>query len=50
MLEKQHYPADAIDTSYVDDVCMVQLSQTVSEANIHLEERTEQHLKNGAPL
>jgi len=50
MLEKQHYPADAIDTSYVDDVCMVQLSQTVSEANIHLEERTEQHLKNGTPL
>jgi len=50
MLEKQHYPADAIDTSYVDDDCMVELSQTVSEANIHLEERTEQHLKNGAPL
>jgi len=49
ILEK-HYPADAIDTSYVDDVCMVQLSHTVSEANIHLEERTEQHLENGALL
>jgi len=38
MLKKQHCPADAIDTSYVDDVCMVQLSHTVSEANVCLEE------------
>jgi hypothetical protein len=50
MLEQQHYLDDAIDTSYVDDVCMVQLSHTVSEANIRLEERTEQHLEHGAPL
>ena len=50
MLEKQHYTADAIDTSYVDDVCMVQLSHTVSKANVCLEERTEQHLENGTPL
>jgi len=44
MLEKQHYPANAIDTSYVDDVCMIQMSYTVSRADKHLEERTEQHL------
>jgi len=50
MLEKQHYPADAIDTSYVDDVCMIQMSHTVSRANKHLEERTEQHLENGVRL
>jgi ribonuclease HI len=50
MLEKQHYPGDAIDTSYVDDVCMVQLSHTISDANTRLEERTEEHLKNGAQL
>ena len=50
MLEKQHYPADTIDTSYVDDICLVQLSHTISEANVHLEERTEQHLENGTPL
>jgi len=50
MLEKQHYPADAIDTSYVDDVCIIQLSHTVSEANVGLEERTERHLENGTPL
>jgi len=50
MLEKQHYPADTIDTSYVDDICLVQLSHTISEANIHLEERTKQQLENGAPL
>jgi len=29
---------------------MVQLSHTISKANVHLEERTEQHLENGAPL
>jgi ribonuclease HI len=50
MLEKQENPTDAIDTSYVDDVCMVQLSHTVSEANVRLEERTEQHLERGAPI
>jgi len=38
MLEKQDYPTDAINTSYVDDISMVQLSQTISEANRHLEE------------
>jgi hypothetical protein len=26
MLEKQDYPLDATDTSYVDDICMVQMS------------------------
>jgi ribonuclease HI len=50
MLERQHNPPDAIDTSYVDDVCMVQLSHTIPEANTSLEERTEQHLENGVPL
>ena len=50
MIEKQHYTADAIDTSYVDDVCMVQLSHTVSKANVCLKERTEQDLENGTPL
>ena len=50
MMEKQHYPADAIDTSYVDDVCMIQMSHTVSRANTHLEERTERHLENGIHL
>jgi len=29
---------------------MVQLSHTVSEANVHLEERTKQHLENGTLL
>jgi len=50
MLEKQHHPGDAVDTSYVDDVCMIQMSPTVSTANTLLEERTEQHLRNGARL
>jgi ribonuclease HI len=50
MLEKQHNPPDAIDTSYMDDVCMIQLSPTISEANIHLEERTEWHLESGIRL
>jgi ribonuclease HI len=50
MLEQQHNPHDAIDTSYVDDVCMVQLSPTISEANVHLEERTEQYLESGERL
>ena len=50
MLEKEHYPTDAIDTSYVDDVCMVQMSHTVSRNNTHLEERVEQHLENGVRL
>jgi ribonuclease HI len=50
MLENQDTSTNAIDTSYVDDVCMVQLSPTVSEANILLEERTERYLENGIPL
>jgi ribonuclease HI len=50
MLEKQHNPEDAIDTSYVDDVCMVQLSHTIPEANTLLEERTNQYLQNGTWL
>jgi len=50
MLEKQDYPADAIDTSYVDDVCTVQMSQSIAEANTLLEERTEQHLNCGQHL
>ena len=47
MLEKQHYPADATDTSYVDDVSMVQMSQSIAKANSLLEDRTEQHLYRG---
>ena len=50
MLEKSHQPHDAIDTSYVDDVCMVQLSMTIARANTLLEERTEEHLSRGAHL
>jgi len=50
MLEKQHYPDDVIDTSYVDDICMVQLSHTIPKANTRLEEQTEQHLENGTLL
>jgi len=50
MLEKQHYPADATDTSYVNDVCMVQMSQSIAEANTLLEDRTEQHLHRGLHL
>jgi len=38
MLEKEDYHTDAINISYVDDISMVQLSQTISEANRHLEE------------
>ena len=38
MLEKQHYPADATNTLYVDDVCMVQMSQSRAEANTLLED------------
>jgi len=45
MLEKQHHPPDATDTSYIDDVCMVQMSPTVSRANTLLEERTDQHVR-----
>jgi len=44
MLEKQYSPADAVDTSYIDDVCMVQTSRTIARANTLLEDRTEQHL------
>jgi len=50
MLEKQHHPSDATDTSYIDDVCMVQMSPTVSRANTLLEERTDQHLQRGSRL
>jgi len=50
MLGKQHHPSDATDTSYVDDVCMVQMSPTVSRANTLLEERTDQHLQRGPCL
>jgi len=38
MLEKDDYLSDAVDTSYVDDVCMVQMSQTILKANTLLEE------------
>jgi hypothetical protein len=50
MLEKNHQPHDAIDTSYVDDICMVQMSTTIARANTLLKERTEQHLSKGAHL
>ena len=50
MLENQNESTDAINTSYMDDVCMVQLSSSVPKANARLEERTEQHLENGAYL
>jgi len=50
MLEKSHCPSDATDTSYVDDVCMVQISQTIASANTLLEERTEQHFLRGCHL
>jgi len=50
MLEKQHYPTDAIDTSYVDDVCMVQMSPSVAQANTLLQDRTEEHLWRGQLL
>ena len=50
MLEKQDYPTDATDTSYVDDVCMVQMSHSIAEANTLLEDRTEQHLHRGLHL
>jgi len=50
MLEKDNNHSDAMDTSYVDDVCMVQMSQTISKVNTLLEERTEQHLEKGAHL
>ena len=46
MLEKQHHPSDTVDTSYVDDVGMVQMSTTVSRANTLLKECTGYHLKN----
>jgi len=50
MLEKPHYPTDATDTSHVDDVCMVQMSHSIAEANTLLEDRTEQHLQRGLHL
>jgi ribonuclease HI len=50
MLEKPHYPSDAVDTSYIDDVCMVQTSRTIARANTLLEDRTEQHLLRGLHL
>jgi len=50
MLEKQHYPTDATDTSYVEDVCMIQISHSIAEANTLLEDRTNQHLHRGLYL
>jgi len=50
MLEKSHQSHDAIDTSYVDNVCMVQMSATITRANTLLEERTEEHLSRGVHL
>jgi len=50
MLEKQHYPTDATDTSYIEDVCMVQMSHSIAEANTLLEDRTNQHLNRGLHL
>jgi len=50
MLEKSHRSHDAIDTSYVDYVCMVQMSATITRANTLLEERTEEHLSRGVHL
>ena len=50
ILEKEDYPSDAVDTSYVDNVYMVQMSQSVTKANTLLEERTEQRLEKGAHL
>jgi len=50
MLEKSHYPADAVDTSYIDDVCMVQTSRPIDRANTLLEDRTEQYLLRGLRL
>jgi len=50
MLEKDEDFPDTIDTSYVDDVCMVQLSRSVPEANTHLEEQIERHLAKGIQL
>jgi len=50
MLEKEDYPIDATDTSYVDDVRMVQMSQSIAEANTRLKDRTEQHLHRGQHL
>jgi ribonuclease HI len=49
MLEKQDDPT-AVDTSYVDDVCMVQMSYSIAEANTLLEDRTEQYLHRGLHL
>jgi len=50
MLEEQHHPCDATDTSHIDDVCMVQMSPTMSRANTLLKERTDQHLQRGDPV
>jgi hypothetical protein len=50
MLEKQDYPMDTTDTSYIDNVCMVQMSQSIAEANTLLEDRTEQHLHHSLHL
>ena len=50
MLEKSHQSHDAIDTSYVDDVYMVQMLATIARANTLLEERTEEYLSRGTHL
>ena len=49
MREKQEDPT-ATDTSYVDDVCLVQMCYSIAEANTLLEDRTEQHLRRGMHL
>jgi len=38
MLEKPHYPSDAVDISYIYDVYMVQTSRTIARANTLLED------------
>jgi len=50
MLERSHQSHDAIDTSYVDDVRMVQMSTTITRVNRLLEVRTEEHLSRGVHL
>jgi len=50
MLERSHQSHDMIDTSYVDDVRMVQMSTTITRANTLLEVRTEEYLSRGVHL
>jgi len=46
-LEKSHQPHNAVDTSYVDNVCMVEMLTTIARANTLLDEWTEEHLCRG---